>query len=426
MNQLTVVDRGAVKHPEIVTIDEAQNLLDQYGVGGQAVKIPDGVNLQKFLGRCKGGWYYDDASVSGSVGGPVPNIVYYNVINGGTPGNRGITAISRGNELWVAEVYGDVFRGWVNFARPADVHQWISDAITAHENTRNHPYATEADNGFVRLATSAEAVTGSPMAVLTALRAQNLLDTYGLGANSLDVPNGANLATYFIGNKPGFYRLGSSVPSGYVNVPGDAPFGWAEVIVTNHDASSRSMILITNTGRTYTATNVAGSFSGWKLKLQMEDLPIASSSQQGIVRLVDSISSVSTTDAATPNSVRVVNDNANSRVPQTRMVNGFPLTSDVYITPANLGVYTKAEVNALLAGLGTVQDIRWGSEGTSVQYSDYVNYLSGRKSGVPVGAVMTNLADNVTDKNWIEDIDTVWWRYLQKQVGGVWYNVGAI
>lgn len=350
MNQLTVVDRGGVKHPEIVTIDEAQNLLDQYGVGGQAVKVPNGVNLQKFLGRCTGGWYYDNAALSGTTGGPIKDMVYYTVINGGIPGNRAVVASSHGNNLWIAEIYGDVFRGWVTFARPDDVHNWIDTAIEQHESTVNHPYATEIQKGFIEIATSTEAISKTENSrAMTSLKTQNLLDTYGIGAISIKIPNNSNLASYFNTKSCGFYHLDSSTGYGYTGIPTDVPFSWAEIICTAHEVNNyRALTLVTAEGRMYTASVSAGSFSGWRKKIELGDLPIASTSQQGIVQLTDSVSSTSTTTAATPNSVKSANDNANTRVPSTRTVNGLALSSNISITAALVGAYTTAQVDSLI------------------------------------------------------------------------------
>lgn len=345
MNNLTVIDRAAVKHPEIVTIDEAQNLLDQYGIGGVAVKIPGGVDLKTFFGRCPGGLYVDDSSTSGTSGGPIVGIVYYSVINGGIPGNRSVVASSHGNDLWIAEVYGDVFRGWINFARPADVKIWIQEAIEMHEASRNHPYATEAAKGLVQLATQAQAVGGTEAsAVLTVLRAQNLLDSYGLGSRSVLVPDGVNLGTWFGTQKPGFYRLGAS--SSYTNVPQDQAFGWAQIVTLNNNlTNSRSLLLMTDTGRMYAGVLHAGAFTGWKLKLQMEDLPLASTFIPGIVQLVDSVTSTDLTKAPTANAVKLANDNANSRVPSSRTVNGKALTADITITASDVGAWSKVEAD---------------------------------------------------------------------------------
>lgn len=350
MNQLTVVDRGGVKHPEIVTIDEAQNLLDQYGVGGQAVKVPNGVNLKKFLGRCTGGWYYDNAALSGTTGGPIKDMVYYTVINGGIPGNRAVVASSHGNNLWIAEIYGDVFRGWVTFARPDDVHNWIDTAIEQHESSVNHPYATEIQQGFVELATEVEAASRTENSrVLTTLRAQNLLNTYGIGAKSILVPAGQNLATYFNSRSCGFYHLDTL--NTHTNFPADAGTEWGEVIVTAHEATNyRALTLTTSSGKLYTAAVTAGSFSGWKKRIELADLPDASTTQPGIVQLNNTVTSTSTTQAATANAVKMANDNANTRVPSTRTVNGLALSSNISITAALVGAYTTAQVDSLIAG----------------------------------------------------------------------------
>lgn len=348
MNQLTVVDRGGVKHPEIVTIDEAQNLLDKYGVGGQAVKVPNGVNLQKFLGRCTGGWYYDNAALSGTTGGPIKDMVYYTVINGGIPGNRAVVASSHGNNLWIAEIYGDVFRGWVTFARPDDVHNWIDTAIEQHESTVNHPYATEANKGFIEIATSTEAISKTENTrAMTSLKTQNLLDTYGIGAKSIMIPAGQNLATYFNSRSCGFYH--SDDLAAHTNYPTDAAGEWGEIIVTAHEQTNfRALLLTTSGGKFYTATVSSGSFSGWKKRIELADLPIASLTQRGIVQLNSSTSSTATDQAATPSAVKAANDNANTRVPQTRTVNGLALTSNINITAALVGAYTTAQVDSLI------------------------------------------------------------------------------
>ena len=427
MNQLTVVDRGGVKHPEIVTIDEAQNLLDQYGVGGQAVKVPNGVNLQKFLGRCTGGWYYDNAALSGTTGGPIKDMVYYTVINGGIPGNRAVVASSHGNNLWIAEIYGDVFRGWVTFARPDDVHNWIDTAIEQHESSVNHPYATEIQKGFIEIATSTEAISKTENSrAMTSLKTQNLLDTYGIGSISIKIPANTNLATYFGNKSCGFYHLDSSTGYGYTGIPTDVPFSWAEIICTAHEVNNyRALTLVTAEGRMYTASISAGSFSGWRKKIELGDLPIASTTQQGIVQLTDSVSSTSTTTAATPNSVKAANDNANSRVPLTRKINNLTLQNDIWIDAHTVGTYTYAEIDAKLAALGAVQNIRW-TGATAIGNGSFAWYGGGRITTIPDYGVCVQIADYRTDGNpWLPDVDEVRWRYLQKQMGGVWYNVGG-
>lgn len=345
MNELTVVDRGGVKHPEIMTIDKAQDLLDTYGVGGTAVKIPGGVDLKKFLGRCDGGWYYDNAALSGTTGGPIKDLVYYTVINGGIAGNRAIVASSHGNNLWIAEVYGDVFRGWVTFARPDDVHNWIDTAIDNHEKSVNHPYATEASRGMIEIASPAEAISKTENSrAMTSLRVQNLLDTYGIGIRSIQVPQGVDLSTYFNTLPAGFYHIDNS--SSYQNHPSGTDI-WGEIIVTCHEVSNyRGLIAMMADGTLYTAAVQAGSFTGWHKKIELVDLPIASTAQRGIVQLYAGVDSTNNTLAATAGAVKVANDNANTRVPSTRRVNGKALSTDITITAADLGVWTTAQSDA--------------------------------------------------------------------------------
>lgn len=54
---------------------------------------------------------------------------------------------------------------------------------------------------------------------------------------------------------------------------------------------------------------------------------LASTAAAGIVQLVDSVTSTATNRAATPNSVKLANDNANTRVPLTRSVQGGGLVT---------------------------------------------------------------------------------------------------
>lgn len=539
MNELTVVGRGGVKHPDILTEDEAQNLLDKYGVGGKAVKIPNGTDLQKFLGRCVGGFYYDDASVSGSIGGPIKDKVYYTVISAGVPGNRAVLASSHGNNLWIAEIYGDVFRGWVTFSRPADVTNEIKLAIQAHEATVDHPYATESQQGFIEIASQTEGVSKTENSrAMTSLRTQQLLDTYGIGQRSIQIPPNTDLAVYFATAGCGFYHLDASTGFGYANGPGDEAYGWGEIICTAHEISNfRSLICLIPDGRIYVAGITSGVFSGWKRKLELKDIPHADFYTAGLTRVLDTVDSYETTNAASANSVRVVyniaegkvpltrringltlnndinitpgligaytgaqtdylistrvptsrlvnglslatdinitpnligaytmaqsdaitqtrvpltrringytldNDinitpgligtydanqiNAliNDRVPVGRRINGYYLNNDLWLTPGIIGTYTAAEIDAKLAGLGSIQDIRWSPEYT-IGAGAFTGWNKGRITTVPAGGVLTNLADYAVGKLFIEDIDQVWWRYLQKQVNGAWYNVG--
>lgn len=418
MNQLTVVDRGGVKHPEILTIDEAQNLLDKYGVGGKAVPVPKGVNLQKFLGRCAGGFYYDNAALSGTTGGPIKDMVYYTVINGGIPGNRAVLASSHGNNLWIAEIYGDVFRGWVTFARPDDVHNWIDTAIDNHERSVNHPYATDIQKGFIELATQSEAISKTENSrAMTSLRVQNLLDTYGIGSRSVSVPAGSNLATYFNSLPMGFYHVDTL--NTYTNFPADAGTDWGEIIVTAHEANNyRGLTLLTSSGRLYTAAVTAGSFSGWKKRIELADIPYASTSQRGIVQLSTSVTSTATDQAATPSAVKVAQDNANTRVPSARRVNGKPLTTDITINAGDVGTYTRAEIDAKLQA--QTISLRLGPEvSISRESLGHETFVYRAPAGnVVTGFYIWSKSGNNDEFRWMYS------RPIQVYQNGAWRNIG--
>ncbi len=66
----------------------------------------------------------------------------------------------------------------------------------------------------------------------------------------------------------------------------------------------------------------------------MED---ASLTTKGVVKLSNAVDSTSESLAATPKAVKAANDNANSRVPSNRKVNGKALTADITLTPKDIG-----------------------------------------------------------------------------------------
>ena len=65
--------------------------------------------------------------------------------------------------------------------------------------------------------------------------------------------------------------------------------------------------------------------------------PDGTTTAKGFVQLSSSVSSTSEALAATPKAVKAVNDNANSRVPSTRKINGKALNADQTLTAADVG-----------------------------------------------------------------------------------------
>lgn len=73
-----------------------------------------------------------------------------------------------------------------------------------------------------------------------------------------------------------------------------------------------------------------------------------------------------------------------------------------------------------------VSDIRWSGEQNKVQV-DFDQYgTRGRYAHGPEGSVLTGLIDaNSSGNAYLEDIDEIRFRFLQKALDGVWYTVGV-
>ncbi|EKR6165441.1 prophage tail fiber N-terminal domain-containing protein, partial [Escherichia coli] len=71
----------------------------------------------------------------------------------------------------------------------------------------------------------------------------------------------------------------------------------------------------------------------------------ASTTKKGIVQLSSATNSTSETLAATPKAVKAANDNANSRVPSNRKVNGKALTADITLTPKDIGTLNSVTIS---------------------------------------------------------------------------------
>ena len=72
-----------------------------------------------------------------------------------------------------------------------------------------------------------------------------------------------------------------------------------------------------------------------------------------------------------------------------------------------------------------VTDVRLSQEGI-VDKLSFIPWSEGRRAQAPAGSFITSVADYQTGKQYIEDVDAIWYRYVQKQIGGVWYNVATL
>ncbi|MFS7198233.1 phage tail protein [Rahnella inusitata] len=73
--------------------------------------------------------------------------------------------------------------------------------------------------------------------------------------------------------------------------------------------------------------------------------PDGTTAAKGFVQLSSSVSSTSEALAATPKAVKAANDNANTRVPSTRKINGKALSADQTLTAADVGAMPLTSTN---------------------------------------------------------------------------------
>lgn len=72
-----------------------------------------------------------------------------------------------------------------------------------------------------------------------------------------------------------------------------------------------------------------------------------------------------------------------------------------------------------------IQGIRQSGE-IGLDNSQFTDYSNGRKATAPGGAFMTAVADVSTGKQYIEDIDQIFYKYQQYAINGNWYNQGSL
>lgn len=94
-----------------------------------------------------------------------------------------------------------------------------------------------------------------------------------------------------------------------------------------------------------------------------------------------------------------------------RTVNGYGADANGNI---NLPLPQQGVLDIRLSGMGSVSNVAFTPE------------ASGRRASAPDGSVIVALSDAVTKQLWLEDVDIIYYRYIQKNINGVWYNVGTL
>ncbi|EER6355284.1 TPA: tail fiber protein [Escherichia coli] len=168
---------------------------------------------------------------------------------------------------------------------------YVDDKLKEHEQSRRHPDASLTARGFVQLSSDTNSVSETQAATPKAVKA------------AYDLANGKYTAQDATTARKGLVQLSSAT-----NSTSEALAATPKAVKTAYDLANGK----------YTAQD-------------------ATTAQKGIVQLSSATNSTSETLAATPKAVKAANDNANGRVPSARKVNGKALSTDITLTPKDIG-----------------------------------------------------------------------------------------
>ncbi|EOA3305170.1 tail fiber protein, partial [Escherichia coli] len=168
---------------------------------------------------------------------------------------------------------------------------YVDDKLKEHEQSRRHPDASLTARGFVQLSSDTNSVSETQAATPKAVKA------------AYDLANGKYTAQDATTARKGLVQLSRAT-----NSTSEALAATPKAVKTAYDLANGK----------YTAQD-------------------ATTAQKGIVQLSSATNSTSETLAATPKAVKAANDNANGRVPSARKVNGKALSTDITLTPKDIG-----------------------------------------------------------------------------------------
>lgn len=141
--------------------------------------------------------------------------------------------------------------------------QYVDDQRAEHEASRNHPAATEAEQGMVQLATSAQAREGTrtdrgvhPAGLLSAIR------QFGIGGSAPLLPG--NTLNYSGGTiPPGLYSFNPDTVDKPSGISGSS---WGNVLVTRRASTGgeTQLLMCDSPSRSiYTRSRATGGWSAW-------------------------------------------------------------------------------------------------------------------------------------------------------------------
>ena len=146
--------------------------------------------------------------------------------------------------------------------------------------------------------------------------------------------------------------------------------------------------------------------------------PDGTTTAKGFVQLNSSVSSTSETLAATPKAVKTANDNANTRIPSTRKINGKQLNADQTLTAADVGAVSNILANVDNATVKKIYDP------SIVALTGGVT-LAGFFDDHPLGATFQAADTLMTYRRWY-DAGAALTQYLHCTSGTIYVRVGVV
>lgn len=137
---------------------------------------------------------------------------------------------------------------------------------------------------------------------------------------------------------------------------------------------------------------------------------------KGFVQLSSSVSSTSEVLAATPKAVKAANDNANTRVPSTRKINGKALNADQTLTAADVGAMPLSSTNLGNTNINTFGRDKFGiysqtSPTQATVANGYPAMLAGILEVFPgayTNGVIQRYTEHLSGKCWQRASSNVW------------------
>ncbi|WP_037036032.1 phage tail protein [Rahnella sp. WP5] len=155
---------------------------------------------------------------------------------------------------------------------------------------------------------------------------------------------------------------------------------------------------------------------------------------KGFVQLNSSVSSTSETLAATPKAVKVANDNANTRVPSTRKINGKALSSDQNLTAVDVGALPVITTVLGVTNINTLNLEKIGlyvqSTGASATVAN--GYPAGSQAAGVLEVIPASWTGGVLQRYTVQNTGMVWTRALNASWNGTdgpwrdWVQVSAV